>query len=295
MTRAAALLGALLLLGAGVVVYVLAVRTGTGQDVDASAFAGLPALGARVQRLADIDRTRVLLGLVGLDVLAGCLALWQRRYADVAAAVAVPAISCPLAIALKQALGRPGLGDHGYAWNTFPSGHATVSTSLVIALYLLLPWPLRGLAARLVLAAVTAAVGASAYISRAHRPSDVVGAILLVGAVGAVASAFAVPPSRHDWGFAWAPGLLAAISVVLTMVSVELVRQATGDPSRQVLAHWPLAAVLAASTAAFAVVARPPLPAPRRPALSVPRPRAGTAPAHWPMPPASRGSSRPGG
>ncbi len=74
------------------------------------------------------------------------------------------------------------------AGNSLPSGHATVTASVAVALVLVLPAAVRGIAA-LAGAGVTTVVGVATVSADWHRPSDVVAALLVVGAWAAVAGA----------------------------------------------------------------------------------------------------------
>jgi hypothetical protein len=79
-------------------------------------------------------------------------------------------------------LDRPDLGVHEDAHemsNWFPSGHATVAMSLAIALVLVVSANVRGWAALGGFAYATL-VGAGTVTAGWHRPSDVIGAYLVV-------------------------------------------------------------------------------------------------------------------
>lgn len=103
----------------------------------------------------------------------------------VAAAALVLLGSTLLSWLLKALLMRPEYGVAGYPDNSFPSTHASATMALIAAVLLLAPqhppWVDRGLAAAGVVVVIGNVVG------HAHRPSDVIGSLLLVGLVtGAV-------------------------------------------------------------------------------------------------------------
>ncbi len=89
---------------------------------------------------------------------------------------------------LKTRLTRPdaGLGDSIY--NSWPSGHTTVAASMSVVLLLAVPRRFRPLAAA-VGVVYTSATGIGTMLGGSHRPSDVVGGVLLVLAWTALAMA----------------------------------------------------------------------------------------------------------
>jgi hypothetical protein len=82
---------------------------------------------------------------------------------------------------LKDALPRPGLvpGWQDSAGNSYPSGHTATAMAVMFALILVAPYRIRGLVA-FCLAALATEIGALTIIARWHRPSDTLGADLLV-------------------------------------------------------------------------------------------------------------------
>ncbi len=120
---------------------------------------------------------RVSLASLVLAVIAITAVAAMRRRVDLAVAALVLVAGANMTTqALKRGLDRPDLG-----WgtlNSFPSGHVTVVASVAVAALMVSPLWLRGL---LVLPAV-AAVGLTAVatvVAGWHRPSDVVGAVLV--------------------------------------------------------------------------------------------------------------------
>lgn len=90
--------------------------------------------------------------------------------------------STGLSLLLKQALPRPLQGrELGYLTNTFPSTHASATLALLVAVWWLSPRRPVCLTRLLCAAAGVAALGN--VVGHAHRPSDVLGSVLLVGVV----------------------------------------------------------------------------------------------------------------
>jgi membrane-associated phospholipid phosphatase len=182
-------------------VYEAFVHTQRGHYVEAAALAG-NTIGE--QRIA--DGVLQVLNIVSLASLAaataaiGFIALVRRRIALAFAAVVLIAGSNLTTQILKHGeLSRPEYGfdpSWGHA-NSLPSGHATVAASVAVALVLVLPPRLRGTAA-LVGAAYAALTGVATLSAGWHRPSDAVGAFLVVGGWAAGVAMLLVLAQRRD-------------------------------------------------------------------------------------------------
>lgn len=165
-------------------VYVLCARTAAGQRWDAGTFRDVVVLHDAAGPLFRVVRSSPPLLLAAAAVPAG-LAVAARAWRRLAAAAIVLAVSAAGARVLQDHLARPYLGDHGYPQNTFPSGHVALAAALCVGFVLL--WP--GGAGRAVVAAWGGVAVLSALanvVTFAHRPSDVVGSLLLVATVTAV-------------------------------------------------------------------------------------------------------------
>jgi membrane-associated phospholipid phosphatase len=158
------------------------VRTVGGQSFDSRALRGqdlqLPAL---IRASGETVRLGLEFGgaFVGIFVL---VALASGRWRAALAAMIVAGGSFLTTQALKVALNRPSLvvvtldDRHG---NSFPSGHSTVAFSFVVALIIVAPGRIRGLAA-LIGAPYATTIAAATVFARWHRPSDVIGAAFVV-------------------------------------------------------------------------------------------------------------------
>ncbi|WP_258314593.1 phosphatase PAP2 family protein [Streptomyces sp. Act143] len=172
---------------AGLLVYAAFVRTAAGQRWENAVWAGraqdesLAALH-RADRVLDHITLMSLAGAVAVVVLIGAV---RRCHAATAAAVGVVGCSLVLSEVLKRlVLGRPDLvgASPRLLDNSFPSGHTAIAMSVVFGLALVVPYRLR--AAAVGVCAVWASfVGAYTVAAGWHRPSDVIGADLLVLAV----------------------------------------------------------------------------------------------------------------
>lgn len=162
----------------------VAVFTRTGQAMDDNAaeilFAGRDARSPLLSALDTISIGTLALALAACVVVA----LIRRRFAAATAAVLLVGGANVTTQLIKAGLDRPGFGDH--AGNSLPSGHATVVTSIVLAVLLVVPAGLRLLAAGLGTFAIMF-IGTSTVVAGWHRPSDVLAAFAVSLAWGGLA------------------------------------------------------------------------------------------------------------
>jgi membrane-associated phospholipid phosphatase len=234
------------LAGAGLLVtYHVFVRTISGQWLDTAAMLGTEVHHARLEEL--LSRTlnaTTLTSLVLVCVVAAGVGVARKRVdLAIAAAILVLAGNATTQL-LKDWLPRPTLDGLTYP-NSLPSGHTTAAASVAFALVIVVPAALRGPAA-LVGAGYTAAIAIGTVWARWHRPSDIIAALLVVLAWGALA-VFGVRLLR--WGRAVAPGrptrlatqpllATAAVGVPATVIGLlvgktsEAMTTASPEPSR---------------------------------------------------------------
>jgi membrane-associated phospholipid phosphatase len=125
--------------------------------------------------------------LLGAGIVT--IAVARRRVHLALVAGVVVAGACATTEVLKHfILGRPDLVNPNPLGPSFPSGHTTVAMSLAVALVLVVPPNRRALVALLGLA-YACAVGAGVLTAGWHRPSDVMGAFLVVTAWAAAGTA----------------------------------------------------------------------------------------------------------
>ncbi|WP_076261496.1 phosphatase PAP2 family protein [Intrasporangium flavum] len=162
----------------------LVLRTSPGEAVDRwvsrVVLDGVPA-GLR-RGLDALARPWLLVALAPVDVALALLAIVRRGWRRLGVAVLV-VLACAVVTAGLDApalLRLPGAG--------YPSDHATVGFTLLVALGVLWPRPLGrgGLGVGAVLAVVVGVGNVSWY---AHRPVDVLGSALLVAAATALSVA----------------------------------------------------------------------------------------------------------
>jgi membrane-associated phospholipid phosphatase len=166
-------------------VYLVAVHTEWGQRVDDAALDGRTTRAgvqhATTRLLDTISVSSLVLGTGAVVVIA----LARRRpHLAFTAVVVIFGANVSTQLLKKVVLDRPDLGVHEDVHemsNWFPSGHATVAMSLAIALVLVVSINVRPWAA---LGGVVYAtlVGAGTVTAGWHRPSDVIGAYLVVTA-----------------------------------------------------------------------------------------------------------------
>ena len=179
-----AVVGVVLALGVAAL-YLLAVRTDAGQRLDDDALAATASLWDATVPLTRLARAALPLLLAAVVLVPLARAVGARAWRRLAAAALVVGVSALGSQLLKHVLlDRPDLGHQSIPENSYPSGHVAAVTALCVAIVLL--WP-RG-ASRAVVAGwslVALVAVAVNVVSFAHRPSDVLGSLLLVGAVTA--------------------------------------------------------------------------------------------------------------
>lgn len=208
----------------------LAVHTVWGQALDALLMDALARAGARFTRAqAGVMRVVSVPALIVGGLAIGAVGVLRRRPTLGARALAVVAGANLTAQALKAALDRPDLGITLALPNSLPSGHAAFAASLSIGAVIVASPAWRTPVATLGWAWITV-MGASAIAATAHRPADVVAAILVCGAWGlALAPAELAPPSvrgrataRVLGRAAWALAALGAAIVVVALWGVSV-------------------------------------------------------------------------
>jgi PAP2 superfamily len=176
-------------------VYLISVRTGWGQQVGNDALAGRSQAGADSQRagqrlLDTISVASLAVGGLSLMTLAVLRGRWRLA---LGVAVLMGGANVTTQVLKRYILDRPDLlaGPAEYHANSLPSGHCTAAATLALALVLVVPRPLRRLAAVVALA-YAGGVGVAVLATGWHRAGDAVAAWGVVGA----------------WTFAVAAGLV---------------------------------------------------------------------------------------
>ena len=176
-------------------VYLLAVQTATGQKLDDRAFQLLFSLAPRgtVAVLAWFGRGVVLVALAVLVVLLTVAAVRRWAWRAVVAAILITGLTAVTTTFLRDdVLTRPRLRDEAFPQNSLPSTHVSMACALVVAAVVL--WPRRRpwwLVNTAVVVVLLAALGN--VLGQAHRMSDVVASVLLVGAVSGLSLAVMRP------------------------------------------------------------------------------------------------------
>lgn len=227
---AAALLGAL---------YVVFVRTHTGQLVDQLAYDGAE-FGRRsvtpfTWRL--LDSLPTVAGVIG-GVLAVVIVCFRRNWLTFVVALAAACAAMASTQFLKYVVfDRPDLGVEGYAANSFPSGHTTVAAASAFVVFLVSSPRTRPIVAALG-TAFTVLAGASTLANQWHRPSDVIAAFLVVAVWGCIAGAVlaAVRPALRTGrsrtggrGFWWVVLPFLVVTAVAFAITLSGANQTSPD------------------------------------------------------------------
>jgi membrane-associated phospholipid phosphatase len=209
-----------------IAVYALAVFTVPGQRFEDAVLRAADAVAGSTEQADAVD----ILGVITVPTaVAGVLLVFlvgalRRRFLLATLAV-VAMIGAVVTTELIQRYGvRPILLQHGHRRGdqSFPSGHTTVATALMCGLVLVAPYRFRGLTVA-VGSLFAASVGVATVTASWHRPSDTIGAGLIV--VGYACAAVAVLARRglvRRAALPTAPGraLRASLATVLAGVAV---------------------------------------------------------------------------
>lgn len=183
-----------------VLVYLLGVRTTWGQRLDATALRGRTALRPRAidtaSQLLDTISVSSLILIGGLIVL---IALARRRpLLSLGAGVVIAGASITTEILKRIVLARPDLGvvDALGPRASFPSGHTTVALSLAVGALLVAPSRHRAVVG-VVGSLYAVGIGIGVVATANHRPSDPIGAVMVVTVWGATIAAALQTVSVH--------------------------------------------------------------------------------------------------
>lgn len=161
-----------------------AVGTARGQRLDQLVLtAGQNDTGPMAKVVFPVLNTVTIPVIVAALAVAAAVALLERRTSMVAHLIVLVAGATVTTQVLKHlVIGRRPLGAGvEITPNSFPSGHTTVAAAVAVAVTLASPRRLRSVVA-IAGAAWTAIAGIGTIAGGWHRPSDVVGALLVVGA-----------------------------------------------------------------------------------------------------------------
>jgi hypothetical protein len=151
-------------------------RTRLGQSLDQAGMDVVVGDEATTRRLVGV-LGNVSLGSIAVAVLVLVgTAVVRQRYAAAAAAAVLVAGANVTTQAMKALIDRT---DHGFLTvESFPSGHATVVVSLVFAALLVAPDAARSTVSLVGSGAITVTAAAT-LVASWHRPSDIIGALLV--------------------------------------------------------------------------------------------------------------------
>lgn len=229
-------LGAVLSLAAVYFVFILTVR---GQWVDERSLKGAveSAWGAyqRNQAVVSLDVLPLAVGLLGAAGVLISAAIRREVVVPLIAVAGGGAAMIATQMLKYELLTRPNLDVSAANMNSFPSGHSTAAAAAVLALVLAAPRVARPWLA-IVGSVLAGAAGAGTLVMGWHRPSDIVGAFLVVVLCGMLAGAGVawreralaskrelrgLPPRRMDGrpgGFARACSLTVALLGLITVL-----------------------------------------------------------------------------
>lgn len=183
---------------AAMVVYLVSVGTRWGQRVDEAAMVAVSGVfgvdGPTAGVLAGVQIPAM--GLAAAVLVGVCA--HQRSWQVAVRAMVIVVGGMGAAMTLKEGLARPSCGIGALA-NSFPSNTVAGFAALGVALILSVPAARRHRVAAPILA-IAAVVSLDVVALQWHRPSDVLGAWLLVAAASAFAPVCVSVLSAVAWG-----------------------------------------------------------------------------------------------
>ncbi|QSB13042.1 phosphatase PAP2 family protein [Natronosporangium hydrolyticum] len=199
------------------------VATRRGQLLDTVALNGNSIGQEHIDEVVDVVLSAMtVLSLAAATIVIGFIALMRRRVALAAAATLLIIGANLTTQVLKYAIERPEFGvdlERVGAGNSLPSGHTTVAASVAVALVLVLPPAVRGVAG-LIGGAYAGLAGVATLSAGWHRPSDAVASFLVVGVWAAVAGLVLAIAHHQDRAAGPSPGHRKPL---LTLLLVGLV------------------------------------------------------------------------
>jgi membrane-associated phospholipid phosphatase len=218
------------------------VGTARGQLLDTAALEGNTIGHDRIEGLVDTVLSAVtLLSLAAATIAIGMIALMRGRAMLAAVATLLIAGANLTTQLLKYLIERPDFGvdlARAAAGNSLPSGHTTMAASVAVAVVLVLPPSMRGLAG-LAGAGYAALAGVATMSAGWHRPSDAVAALLIVGVWAAVGGLLLVIADRRRPDRPSAPphrfavvvlGLAGLVGLAAALVAMMLTDRSLGTP-----------------------------------------------------------------
>jgi membrane-associated phospholipid phosphatase len=241
------------------------VNSQSGQRVDQAAYYGAQRGQDALWALARPVLNVVSIAFVVVAVLAVMVvaAVRRRWMLAIQVAVAIGGANATTQLLKDVLYDRPSLVP-GFAYpNSLPSGHTTVAASVAVAMLLVAPRPWRPAAA--VAGAIwTVLTGVATLVGQWHRPSDVVAAILVSLAWGAVVCAFTSTRTLDQTSQASAASFWIAAILVLVGIGTSVVagaslmdltgREVIGDDGQLSAYAGGVAGVVAVACLAFAAL-----------------------------------------
>jgi len=218
---------------AALMTWQLFVNTRFGQTFDNAAFQASYRVKDDLWMLAEpvLDVVSVVFIAVAIVVVMIIALLRKKWMLALQVAVLIAGANVTTQVLKKMVLDRPDFDVVWGPYNTLPSGHTTVAASVSAALLLVVPRGWRPITA---LAAVvySSATGLSTMVGQWHRPSDVIAAILVVGAWTAFVCVFSHTNSAEERnqpihsGGVLSLTLIAIVAVIGLAVAFVVLRDA---------------------------------------------------------------------
>jgi membrane-associated phospholipid phosphatase len=175
------------------VVYLLAVRTAPGQRFEDAVLRAADLVAGSDEQAHALDTLDAITvpSVIAAVIVVLFVSALSRRIVLGSVSVGVGAASVLTTEAIQRFAERPVLLAHGFRREdqSFPSGHTTVAMSVMCAVVMVVPYRFRGVAV-VGTSLWAAGVGVATVTASWHRPSDTIGADLIV--IGYACAAVAV-------------------------------------------------------------------------------------------------------
>ncbi|OZG48800.1 phosphatase PAP2 family protein [Bombiscardovia coagulans] len=221
----ACLIAGLMMVAAAMGLWWLSAYTVAGQEYEDEVYRNFAGYVSQVPLLKSMLGVFVIskltIGICSVVALGSyVIAALRKRWWLLGQVLIYSVVACGLQFLLKMTLPHPHIVDiEAMQGNSAPSGHTMLAVTAAIILVCVVPRAWRALSAVFGLL-LTLAVGCSVIDGRWHRPTDVVMAILISGALALFMLAFTRASGMDDIGTRYSSASVQVVSTVLLTAGI---------------------------------------------------------------------------